>query len=175
MSQYSYRREAIQRKIGKLRSNCTVTFSKGTWHHIKFWERKGASRGVIQQFEPHERSPCDPNCGERTKETLHQGKMPAELHGSWRRVSFKLKNMDKSYVLLTCRRLVSRETISLAITAVVAFLDFRRVSCSLEHESCWFTMCIDERILTLLALSKRVPVLPMNSSVGRRTWPCPSL
>ena len=103
--------------------------------------------------------------------------MPAELHGSWRRVSFKLKNMDKSYVLLTCRSLVSRETISLAITSVVGFLDFRRVSCSLEHESCWFTntKCIDERILTLLALSKRVPVLPINSSVGRRTWPCPSL
>ena len=74
VSQYSYRREAIQRKIGKLRSNCTVTFSKGTWHHIKLWERKGASRGVIQQFEPHERSPCDPKCGDRTKETMHQEK-----------------------------------------------------------------------------------------------------
>ena len=74
VSQYSYRREAIQRKIGKLRSNGTVTFSKGTWHHIKFWERKGPSRAVIQQFEPHERSPCDLKCGERTKEILHQEK-----------------------------------------------------------------------------------------------------
>ena len=38
-----------QRKVGKLGSNHTVKFSKGTWHHIKIRERKGPSRGVIQK------------------------------------------------------------------------------------------------------------------------------
>ena len=54
----------------------------------------------------------------------------------------------------------------MAITSVVGFLDFRRVTCLLELESCLLTTCIDERILTVLALSKRVPVFPINSSVG---------
>ena len=44
VSQEIYRREDILRKTGKLRSNCTVTFSKGTWHHIKIRERRSIAR-----------------------------------------------------------------------------------------------------------------------------------
>ena len=37
-------------KLEKLVSNHTVKFSKGTWHHVKIWERKSSSRGVMQLF-----------------------------------------------------------------------------------------------------------------------------
>ena len=58
---------------GKLGSNHTVKFSKGTWHQITIRDRMGPSRGVIQKCEPHERSPCAPKFGERAhEETLHQ-------------------------------------------------------------------------------------------------------
>ena len=73
VSQESYPRKSILRGGGKLRSNHTVKFSKGTWHKIKIRERKGPLRGSIPKCEPHERSPCAPNFGETShEETLHQ-------------------------------------------------------------------------------------------------------
>ena len=36
-------KKSILWKVGKLGSNHTVKFSKGTWHHIKILERKGPS------------------------------------------------------------------------------------------------------------------------------------
>ena len=39
-------KESILRKIGKLGSNRAVTFSKGTWHHVKILETKGP----LQEF-----------------------------------------------------------------------------------------------------------------------------
>ena len=47
--------KSVQRNGGKLGSNCTVTCSKGTWHHIEIWERKGPSRGVTHKCEHQER------------------------------------------------------------------------------------------------------------------------
>ena len=171
VSQDSYRRKAALRKIGKLTSCCTVTFSNGTWHHIKIWERKGPSRSVIQKCGPHERRPCDPKCEEKTQhETLHQEQHARGVACDLAKSVFQLKKKDKSYVLLTFRSLDISGTTSLAITSVVGFLNFRRVSCSHELESCLLSMCIDVRILTPPAFSKMVPAL-----VGRRTWPCPSL
>ena len=50
----------------------TVKFCKGTWHVIQIRERKGPPRGIIQNCAPHERSPCAPKFGERSREeTLH--------------------------------------------------------------------------------------------------------
>ena len=73
VSQDSHPRKLIPRKEGKFGSNPAVKFSKGTWHQIKIRERKGPSRGIIQKFEPHERSPCAPKFEERSQEeTLHQ-------------------------------------------------------------------------------------------------------
>ena len=102
------RREDILRKTGKLRSNCTVTFSKGTWHHIKIRERKGPSRGVIQKCEFHERSPCDPKFEEMTQdETLHQEQHVRGVACVFGEECLEAQNnRDKSNVLLTFRSLV---------------------------------------------------------------------
>ena len=59
-----------RRKMG---SKHAVKFSKGTWHHIDFRERKSPSRGVTEKCEPHERNPCASMFEERAQEeTLHQ-------------------------------------------------------------------------------------------------------
>ena len=42
VSQDSHPRKSIQRKEGKLGSNHTVNFSKGTWHHFKNSGKKGS-------------------------------------------------------------------------------------------------------------------------------------
>ena len=61
----SYPRKSTPREEGKLGSNRTVKFSKGSRHHIK--------NRVVQKCEPHERSPCAPKFGETSREeTLHQ-------------------------------------------------------------------------------------------------------
>ena len=66
-------KKSILRKSRKLGSNCTVTFSKGTWHHIKSRERKGPSQGVVQKCKPQERNRCAPKSEDRTQEdTLRQ-------------------------------------------------------------------------------------------------------
>ena len=51
VSQDSYPRKSIQREQGKLGSKHAVKFSKSTWHHIKFRERKGPSRGVSKSVK----------------------------------------------------------------------------------------------------------------------------
>ena len=69
----SYPRQSILRQQGKLGSKHAVKFSKGTWHQIKYRERKGPSRGIIQRCESHERRLCAPKFEERShEETLHQ-------------------------------------------------------------------------------------------------------
>ena len=73
VSQDSYPRKSILRELGILGSKHAVKFSKGTWHQIEIWERKGPSQGIIQKCEPHERSLCTPQFGDRShEETLHQ-------------------------------------------------------------------------------------------------------
>ena len=44
----SHRRGLFHGRV-LLGSNCTVKFSKGTWHHTKIRERQGPSQGVIQK------------------------------------------------------------------------------------------------------------------------------
>ena len=64
--QDSHPRKLILREEGKLGSNHTVKFSKGTWHHIK----KSGKEGSIAR---HERNPCAPRFEDRTQDdTLHQ-------------------------------------------------------------------------------------------------------
>ena len=69
VSQDSYPRKFILREQGKLKSKHTVIFSTGTQHQIKNREKKGPSRGIIQNCAPHERRLCAPKFEERT---LHQ-------------------------------------------------------------------------------------------------------
>ena len=72
VSQDSCPRKSTLREEGKLGSNHTVKFSKGTCHKITIRERKCPSRGIVQKCEPHGRSPCAPKFGERSHEdTLH--------------------------------------------------------------------------------------------------------
>ena len=54
-------------EVGKLGSNQTVIFSKGTWHHVNILERKGPSQGVMQKCEPQERIPWAPNLRKERK------------------------------------------------------------------------------------------------------------
>ena len=68
VSQDSYPRKSIQREPGILGSKHAVKFSKGTWHHINFRERKGPSQGIIEKCEPHERGPCAPQFEDRSLE-----------------------------------------------------------------------------------------------------------
>ena len=77
-------------------SNCTVTFSMGTWHLIKIRERKSPSRGVIQKCELHVRSSCDPKCEERTQhETLHQEQHARGVACDLAKSVYKLKKGQK--------------------------------------------------------------------------------
>ena len=88
VSQDSYPRKSILHEPGKLGSNHTVKFSKGTWHHIKnFGERKGPSRGKIQKCEPLERNPCASRInGKNTRRNLCNKKSaPAEYYGICRK------------------------------------------------------------------------------------------
>ena len=90
-------RENLLRKERKLGSNHTVKFSKVTWHHIKFRERKGPSRGILQSCEPHERSPCAPKFAKRTQdETLHQEHQARGVAWDLAKSVHKLKNKDKA-------------------------------------------------------------------------------
>ena len=43
--------------------NTRQFLSKGSWHQNKIRERKGPSRGIIHECEPHERSLCAPKFG----------------------------------------------------------------------------------------------------------------
>ena len=74
VSQDYHPKKSTLREEGKLGSNHTVKFSKGTWHHVKKnRERKGPSQGVVQKCEPQERNACAPKLKERTQEdTLQQ-------------------------------------------------------------------------------------------------------
>ena len=66
-------KKSFKLEVGKLGSKHTVTFSRGTWHHVKIRERKGPSQGVVQKCEPQEQIPWAPKFEERTQdETLEQ-------------------------------------------------------------------------------------------------------
>ena len=51
VSQDSHPKKSILRAVGKLGSNHTIKFSKGTWHHKKNRERKGPARNRTHKFE----------------------------------------------------------------------------------------------------------------------------
>ena len=64
---------------------------------LKIRERKGPSRGTLQKCEPHERSPCAPNFGERShEETLHQERCAPQSSVGFGENIYKLKNADKA-------------------------------------------------------------------------------
>ena len=70
-----------------MRSNHAVKFSKSTWHHIEFRERKDPSRGFIHKCEPHERSLTRPSLrrGHKRKPCTKKD-APVEQHGTWRNI-----------------------------------------------------------------------------------------
>ena len=97
VSQDPHPRKSTLREEGKLGSNRTVKFSKGTWHQIKIRERNGPSRGIIQKCAPHERSPCAPKFEERShEETLHQERSARGVAWNMAKNIYKLKNADKA-------------------------------------------------------------------------------
>ena len=75
-----------------------VKFSKGTWHHIKIRRRKGASRGIIQKCNPHERSPCAPKFEEK-----HRKKPCTKKAWDLAKNVYKLKKQGEGYVLYSHR------------------------------------------------------------------------
>ena len=72
VAQDSYPRKSVLREQGKLGSNHAVILQR----HLASNQhsgKKGPSRGIIPNCEPHERSPCAPKSEERShEETLHQ-------------------------------------------------------------------------------------------------------
>ena len=91
--QDSHPRRSVQRKEGNLGSNHAVSFSKGTWHHMKIRESKGPSPGDIQKCEPHERSQM---WGKNVRRNLAPGKM-REWHGiCWKMSFLAQQNTDKA-------------------------------------------------------------------------------
>ena len=66
-------RKSTLREVGKMGSNHTVRFSKGSWNQVKHRESKGPSQGVMPKCEPQDRNPCAPKFEDRTRqETLQQ-------------------------------------------------------------------------------------------------------
>ena len=73
VSQDGTQKKSFKLEVGKLGSKHTVTFSRGTWHHVKISRKKGPSQGIIQKCEPQEKIPWAPKFEERTQdETLEQ-------------------------------------------------------------------------------------------------------
>ena len=102
VSQVSYSRKSILREAGMLGSKHAVKFSKGTWHQIKIRERKGPSRGIIQECAPHERSPF----GERPhEETLHQERCARKAAWDFAKIftSSRIQTKLRSILLLQQR------------------------------------------------------------------------
>ena len=88
VSQDYHPRKSILREVGKLGSNHTIKFSKGTWPHIKIGERKGPSQGIMHMCNPQERDPCAPKFQERTQEKNFQPERCARReHVTWRNMS----------------------------------------------------------------------------------------
>ena len=71
-SQNSYPKKSIQRKAGQTSLNASAGHAKKssgrTWYEFQIQERKGPSRGLIQEGEPHERNPSAPKFEERKPE-----------------------------------------------------------------------------------------------------------
>ena len=90
-------KKSILWEVGKVGSNHTVKFSKGTWHHTKIRERKGPSQGVLHKCEPQERNPCAPKFEHRTREETSQQERYARRE-AWdlSKNVHKLKNKDKA-------------------------------------------------------------------------------
>ena len=92
VSQDYHPRKSILREVGKLGSNHTIKFSKGTWPHIKIGERKGPSQGIMHMCNPQERDPCAPKFQERTQEkTFHSERCARREHVTWRNMSTSWK------------------------------------------------------------------------------------
>ena len=64
VSHNSAPKKSILRKAGQTRLNASaghaIKFTGRTWYEVRIRERKGPSRGFIQNGEPHERNPCAP-------------------------------------------------------------------------------------------------------------------
>ena len=105
VSQYSYPRKSFPREQRRLGSKHTVKFSKGTWHRVKFWERKSPWQGIMQKCEPHERNPCTQVCGKDTRRNLAPRKMRPQSSMGLGENIYKLQNADKAtfYFTLLCK------------------------------------------------------------------------
>ena len=80
-------------EIGKLGSNRTVTFSKGSWHHKKTIGKETVHRKELcKKCEPQERNPCAPRLEERTQdETLDQERCAPRVPWDLAKNVYKLK------------------------------------------------------------------------------------
>ena len=82
------------RRGGKLGSNHTVKFSRGTWHHTIIREREGPSRGVIHKCKPLKRNPSAPKFEERSQEeTLHHERCSRRAAWDLAKNVYKLKKI----------------------------------------------------------------------------------
>ena len=98
VSQDDPQKKSILREVGKLGSNHTVKFSKGTSHAAKTQERKGPSQGVMQKWE---RFPWAPKIEERTQdETLKQERCARREAWDLAKDVYKLKKEGQGYALL---------------------------------------------------------------------------
>ena len=74
-----------------------MKFSLNALRHIKLWEKKGPSLGVIQPSRPHERSPYAPKFEDQSQEETEMRERCAR-GDEWRmaRSILKLKEKDKA-------------------------------------------------------------------------------
>ena len=90
-----------------------MKFSGRSWYEIRIRDRKGPSRGIIQDGEPHERNPCAPRFEERTPEaTSRQEDCARKAAWDLARKIYNLKKAGKAtfYSLVEAAVLVSRNT-----------------------------------------------------------------
>ena len=84
-------RKCILREEGKLGSNHTVKFSRGTWHHIKIREERVHREELFKSVNLTSAIRALPDSRKRHKtKPLSKKDEPAEWHGTWRQISTSL-------------------------------------------------------------------------------------
>ena len=92
-------KKSIQRKSGKLGSNCTVSLSKGTWHHLKKIGKERVHRKEVFKS-------VNLKNAIRVRQNLRTGHFrklcnkkdaPAEMHGVWRKMSLSSKQRTRPH------------------------------------------------------------------------------
>ena len=96
VSQDGTQKKSFKLEVGKLGSKHTVTFSRGTWHHVKFLERRVHRRESFKNANLRKKFRGLQNLRkERKTKPWNKSNAPAEKRGTWRIMSLGSKRRKK--------------------------------------------------------------------------------